>query len=306
MKTLNKIQNWTPLKKGDLVDVVAPGARSEVEDLNKSLEILNSWGLRTRLQKAMNGKTPYYSNTDDIRALGLWEAITAKDSQAVWCLRGGYGCQRLLPFLKTKKPQAVKPFLGYSDITVLHHYFSQYWGWQTLHAPVLDGLHEKTNTTKNLTRKVLMGEVTENTFKGIRPLNESAKVKTVNARLAGGNLKVLTCLLGTDFEPDFKNKILFLEDVHERGYALDRMFTQLEQAGKFKGLKGVVFGDFTGGIERDGKDHKRWALKQFASSVKFPVWQGLKSGHEMINYPLPIGGRVNVNKNHMQVFYGNS
>lgn len=301
-----KMQKWTPLKKGDLVDVVAPGARSDIEDLNKSLEILNSWGLRVRLQKGMSGKTPYYSNEDKIRAQGLWEAIQAKDSKAIWCLRGGYGCQRLLPFFKNKKPQKIKPFLGYSDITILHQFFSQNWGWQTLHAPVLDGLHEKTSKTKKLTKDVLMGTVNEFTFTGVKPLNEMAKTKKVNSRLAGGNLNVLTCLLGTPYEPDFKSKLLFLEDVHERGYALDRLFVQLEQAGKLKGLKGIVLGDFTGGLERDGADHKKWALKAFANSVKFPVWYGLKAGHEKTNYPLPIGGKVEVANQKMRIYYGNN
>lgn len=301
-----KMQNWTPLQKGDLVDVVAPGARSEIEDLNKSLEILNSWGLRVHLQKGMNGKTPYYSNNDEVRALGLWEAIRAKDSKAIWCLRGGYGCQRLLPFFKNKKPQAVKPFLGYSDITILHQFFSQNWGWQSLHAPVLDGLHEKTAKTKLLTKQVLFGEKSEFEFGGLKPLNSKAKTANLNSRLVGGNLKVITCMLGTEFSPSFKNKVIFFEDVHERGYALDRMFVQLKQSGSLKGVKGIVFGDFTGGLERDGKDHKTWALKSFAESVNFPIWSGVKAGHNEVNYPLPIGGKVKLSNNKMTVFYGNN
>ncbi len=138
------MKRWPKLKPGDVVDVVAPGWKCSPKDLKLALEELKSWQLTPRVPKNIFAKESLFSNSDQERFMQLKRALLAKDSQAVWCLRGGYGSIRLIPYLaKLKKPSFCKAFLGLSDITSLHLFLNQYWNWSTIHGPLLErhGFH---------------------------------------------------------------------------------------------------------------------------------------------------------------------
>ncbi len=275
-----------------MVDVVAPGFRCSNEELEGAKNYLSSLGLVPRVPKDLFKGRSLFSNSDDYRFKHLAYALRAPDSKAVWCIRGGYGSIRLLPELrKLKRPKLQKVFLGYSDITTIHSFLNQFWGWTTLHSPVLDrfgGGRFKPIEYREL-RQILFGDVQKLEFKNLRPLNSRAQKKsTVKAKMVGGNLAVLQSSIGTPFEIDLKNKILFLEDVGERPHRMDRMLVHLTQAGVLKGAKGIIFGDL---VLRDDRERKQiWSqvVSEFARLQKIPVFKGLPAGHGAIQRTLPF------------------
>lgn len=280
------------LNEGDLVDVVSPGSSSKPEDVNSAIEVLESWGLRVRLPANTFAPHPFHSNEDKIRLNHLTKALNAKDSKAVWCLRGGYGANRLLPHLwnlpVSKTPKAL---IGYSDITSLHSWLQQKWKWTSFHGPLLETLISGRLSIHQMEelRQVVFGEKLRLNYK-LQPMNAAAKKKIkIKAPVMGGNLVVLDAALGTKYAPKTSGHILALEDVGERGYRIDRMLEHFVQAGALKNCKAILFGDFTKGNEPDGANHVQFALSRFAGLTKIPCFQGLEIGHGEKNRILPFG-----------------
>lgn len=286
---------WYALKKGDVVDIVAPAHAASAEEIKQSANYVRSLGLTPRVAKNMIGKDLFCANSDEKRFQFLYEALCAKDSAAVWCLRGGYGAARVVPWLeKAKKPAREKLFLGFSDITVLHLFLSQRWGWQPMHGPVLTPITRGAVSKETLRRlKALMfGTATQATVEGLTSLNAAAK-KTgrLKTSLVGGNLSLLQTSLATGWQMDAKGKILFVEEIDERPYRVDRMLTQLKQAGALNGVKAIIFGTF-GNEDTDATMLKLFdqTVKRFAEEMpKIPMLKTEKIGHARDNYPLPIG-----------------
>ncbi len=283
---------FSPLKKGDLVDVVSPGSSSRLEDVKLAVELLTSWGLFVRLPEETFDEHPFHSNEDEVRLKLFKKAISAKDSKAVWCLRGGYGANRLIPeLLKMKKPLKAKPLIGYSDITSLHLLLNQKWKWPVYHGPLLETMISGRLPAQQVEecRKVLFGEIQNLNFE-LEPLNKAAeKLKKIEAPLIGGNLVVLESSIGTDLSLSTKGKILVLEEIGERGYRIDRMLEHLSQAKALNGCVAILFGDFIGGDEKDQTNFVQYAIERFALSSKIPCYQGLEIGHGMKNRILPLG-----------------
>lgn len=287
---------WSKLQQGDCVDVVAPGMRPAPETLKGIQAFLNSWGLRVRVAKDLIGNDLVCSNTKEYRSKNLRQALLAEDSKMIWCLRGGYGSLHLLPDLKSLKPKNIKLFVGLSDITTLHSYFHQEWNWATLHACNLDRLvlNKTTPTENKRLLDVLFGEKKKLQYK-IKPLNTLAlKERSVESVVVGGNLITLQSSFGTPYQLKTENKILFFEDIGERAYRLDRVFTQMEQMGLWKGVKAVIFGQFTGSKEPEGRDLVPRLLKEFAQKQKFPVFGGLAVGHGENQHPLPLNTKARI------------
>jgi muramoyltetrapeptide carboxypeptidase len=286
------MKSWQPLKAGDIVDIISPGSGSRPEDVQLSLELLQSWGLRPRLSKKTFSPHPFHSNEDEVRLSLLKQALQAKDSKVIWCLRGGYGANRLLPDLaKFRAPMPSKLLVGYSDITSLHLFLDQKWKWICLHAGLLETLVGGRLSLSQVeeTRRVLFGEQTSVSFE-LEALNNAAeKVKKLKAPLRGGNMVVLASTLGTPFQLQLNDRFLILEEVGERGYRIDRMFTQLAQSGALKGCRGIFLGEFLYGDERDGSNFVSFAIERFAAQCSVPVFRGLPAGHGALNRPLFLG-----------------
>lgn len=289
MKSLKLVR---ALKPGDLVDLVSPGSGSDPEDVNSAVQAIESWGLRVRLPKETFRRHPFHSNEDEMRLKLLKKALFASDSQAVWCLRGGYGANRLLPKLwDLKPPKKSKLFIGYSDITSLHFWIQQKWKWNTYHGPLLETLISGRLPMDQIEelKSAVFGEKLEMNF-DLVALNEAAlKRKIIQAPVTGGNLVVLDSALGTKCSPQFKNHILALEDVGERGYRIDRMLEHLNQSQKLKDCLAIVFGDFSKGNEPNGENHIQFAIDRFAEKIRIPCFQGLEIGHADKNRLLPLG-----------------
>ena len=285
-------QNWQALEDGDIVDIIAPGWATEPAVVEACLKFLESWNLQGRVPKNLFKKNLIASNTDEARWAHLESALNAKDSKVIWCLRGGYGSLRLLPNLaKMKKPKSPKLVIGISDITSLHNFFNHQWQWPSLHGVLLDrmGRGRVSLPIQKEMKNLLFGKSSEVVFKKLKAVNAAAEnVRSLKGLIVGGNLATLQPSLGTPWEFDLKNKFLFLEDIGERGYKLDRMLVHFEQAGKLKGCKGILLGHFTGGEEPGGGSYVKKALRMWADESKIPVFSGIESGHDVNLRPVPF------------------
>lgn len=279
------------VSEGDIVDIVSPGSASKLEDLEQVVALLNSWGLKPRFYKDSFQEHPFHSNEDSQRLEFLWRALTAKDSKLVWCLRGGYGANRLIPsLLKMKKPKQQKLLIGYSDISSLHILFKK-WGIPSVHGPLLETLTSGRISPVNVeeARNFVFGQIQEIKF-SLSAMNEKArKIKRAKGVVLGSNLVVLQSSLGTPYQPSLKGVFLALEEIGERGYRIDRMLEHLVQSGILKGCLGIIFGEFLGGSEMDGKNFVKFAIQRFAEQNLIPCWQDLEIGHGEKNRMLPCG-----------------
>lgn len=296
-----------PLKKTDLVEIISPASGCTRERIKNGVAALSKWGLSTRVWMIEDNAHPFHSDADEYRLFSLVESLKRSESKVLWAQRGGYGAQRLIPaLLKMKKPKFEKIFIGYSDMTILHLFFNQRWGWKTIHGPMLSTFSNKDFQKKDLEElKNLLFKGKKFSFKTrIHPLNECALTKgnkKIKGELLGGNLSVFEQAIGTKIHPKTSGKILFFEDVGERGYRLDRMLNHLEQAGIFDGVAAVIFGEFSDGQEKNGDDYTDFSLVRFAENKKFPVYELLEFGHGKRNRPLVIGGKYEILKNQFKL-----
>lgn len=287
-----QINQWRPLKAGDTIDIIAPASASTSERLEFGLDWLRSLGLIPRFSDNLIQTDLFFASSLDEQWRQLEKALHS-DSKAIWCLRGGYGSMRLIPFLeKINPPPSTKLFIGFSDITALHIYFNQRWNWPTVHGRTISQLQPDWGEDQNQQLEdLIFGKVDEVKFQNLIPMNKQAlESKVLKAPVVGGNLRLIENSLSTPWEIQTKGKIVFIEDVSERGYAVDRMLEHLHQSGHFnQDPLAVVIGDFTQGQELDGKNLIPEALQRFADRVNYPVLKGLPCGHAKgINSPLPF------------------
>lgn len=287
-----KHNTWSPLIKGDCVDIVAPGWATEPHIPKIAREFLSSWGLVPRVPK--NFLRPHFlgSHRREDRGAHLENALLAKDSKVIWCLRGGYGSLHLLEQLnRLQRPSQVKLLIGISDITSLHSFLAAKWQWPTLHGPLLDRVAQGKIKEREMTelKNILFGKVDTIEFKRLKPLNQQARKKhALRGPLVGGNLMVFQSLIGTPYQVSLKNKILFLEDIGERAYRVDRALEHLWQAGPLQEIQALIFGDFIGGQEKNGRDLTPKLMKIWAERLKVPVLKGLEAGHKELQRPVPL------------------
>jgi muramoyltetrapeptide carboxypeptidase len=325
---------WQALKTGDTVDVVAPGFRSTDAEVQAGVRFLEGWGLRPRLPRDLFGEDVLSSNADIKRLKHLEDAFSSKSSQAVWCLRGGYGSIRLIPgLMKMKKPLRVKPLLGISDVTTLQLFLETKWKWPSLQAPLLDRLGRVIDPSVALGRpipiqsqieelkQIVFGEKLEVRHPGLKQLGKASQIKNllskkstsgwVEGSVTGGNLLTFASANGTAIHPTTDGKILYFEDVGERGYRVDRWLVQLVQTGIIsKKTKAIVFGDFIEGDEKSGESLVPSVLRRFAETAAFdlgvPVFTGLQSGHGVNQRVVPLGtlARLNLREGELVVSTG--
>lgn len=285
-------RHWEFLRPGDPVEIIAPASHTSQLALDSGLAWLRSLGLVPRFREGLIKGDLFFASELGFQQQDLLRALRS-DAKAIWCVRGGYGSMRLIPLLKKlRPPQDPKVLLGFSDITALHLFLNQNWNWPTIHSRNISAMKEEDHLTpdRRATERLLFGLDREITFKKLKPLNGLAKEsKTITGKIVGGNLRILQSSLGTAWELQAKNKILFIEDIGERGYSVHRMLEQLRQAKVIhRGLKALAIGQFTEGEEKSGKDLTPEALERIASELPYPVFSGLPCGHGHENFPLPL------------------
>ena len=273
------------LKAGDLVDIVAPSSPPESKQWRKGIKILESWGLKTRFSEKSLSPWLFHANNNKQRSDCLNQAFSNRDSSAVWMLRGGYGLQKLMPsFIRDySKNQKRKFFIGYSDGTVLHLYLNSR-EQTTLHAPVVSELPDLSKTELRKLKNILFGETKQIVFKNLKVFGTSSQT-TIKAAILGGNLSLLSTSLGTPWCPRLFSHFLFIEDVNEEAYKLDRMLHQLVYSGVLKGVKALLFGSF---FPLSRNSLKAKVLKSFSEVCSLPIVFGLPCGHTQPNHPLPL------------------
>ncbi|MBL7545357.1 MAG: LD-carboxypeptidase [Bdellovibrionaceae bacterium] len=278
------------------IAVVAPGFPSRVDVQKKFKEFAHAHSneFEFDIPKKIIQKNPMFSNGESQRAEFIVNAMSDDRVDVVWCLRGGYGSLPLLKYLKAMpKPKKKKLLVGLSDITSLHLFVNEFWGWTSVHGSNLDRwiAREIPGSVLKALVAIVKNESERSHYKNIKPLNDLAKkqVKSIRAPLTGGNLVTLCSHLGTPFQTSFKNRFLFLEEIGERAYRIDRLLTQLQLSGVLKGCSGILLGQFTSCLEPDGKKLWPWVVKEWAKNVGVPVFGGVPSGHEKAQWPLSFG-----------------
>lgn len=281
-------------KKGIKIAVVAPGFAPSLEVQAKFKEFADRQdGLCFYFPTGLIQKNPLFSNAESRRSEFLMQALNDDTVDVIWCLRGGYGSLPLLKYLKyMKKPKKPKIIVGLSDITSLHLFVNEFWGWPSVHASNLDRWisAQIPKAVLNELTAIIKNESLRTVYKNLKPINGLAKqVKSIKASITGGNLVTLASHLGTPFQTSFKDRFLFIEEIGERAYRIDRCLTQLHLSGVLKGCKGVLLGQFTSCNEPDGKKLWHWVVKEWANNLGIPVYSGVPSGHEKAQWPLSFG-----------------
>jgi len=283
------------LAPGAIVDVVAPGSRCADAALERGLAWLRGIGLTPRVPVGLFGADLLSANSDEARFEHLRRAFAARDARAIWCVRGGYGANRLLArFARLASPKVKKLFIGYSDATTLHFLINHRWNWPSLHGPLIDRLGSEDVSLEESAEltAVLTGTQTSIEYEGLIALNAAARRRQVLvSRMFGGNLTMMQTLLGTPWMQR-PRQILFLEEIGERGYRIDRTLQHLGSAGALAGVRAIVFGTFTGGNEPDGSNLAVPVLERFAQSLRIPVLRGLAVGHGSHQRPLFFNTRA--------------
>ncbi len=285
------MQTLPRLSAGDFVEIIAPASRCTDEQLQNLKALLTSWQLNCIVSDNIFGEDLLCANTDEIRFKSLSRALENPKTKAIICARGGYGCMRLIPELtKLTQPKSPKLFVGMSDITALNLYLQQQWGWPILHGAL--SIDKFSPESIAAAKSILFDDMNQMELTGV-PLNALAeKNQTVESTITGGNLCLVQAGIGTAWQMDASHKIIFLEEINERGYRVDRMLEHLRQAGIFKQATAILLGDFLGGNEPDGSTLVEAVLQRFAKNCQLPVIKITGLGHGFTNFPLPLGTRV--------------
>ena len=285
------------LKQGDKVGVVAPAGPVDPKLLKKGLRTLERMGFCPILAEHVFSKDRYLAGTDEQRVQDINNLFGDSEIKGIFCARGGYGANRVLPNLDSsiirRNP---KVFVGSSDITLLLLFLVQQCSLVTFHGPMVAGNFGRypMSKSKRQFKEMLFGNrsgkfLTAQGARIFRPGNAEGKV-------IGGCLTLICRSLGTPWEVKTRNKILFLEDVNEPLYKIDVMLCHLKQAGKLKGIRGIVFGEM---INCPPFKKKEGSFKEILSDVfsesSFPILTNFPSGHgrEMLTLPMGVEARLN-------------
>ncbi len=282
------------LQKGDVVAIVSTARKISIEELNPALQLLESWGLKAIIGNTIEAEENQFAGCDELRATDFQQMLDDPDIKAIWCARGGYGTVRIidkLDFSAFKKNP--KWIVGYSDVTVLHSHIHNF-GIETLHAQMCLEIKNKTDETVESIRKILFGEE----YSIEIPRKDSfASSGIFSGELIGGNLSVLYSLCGSASEMKTDNKILFIEDLDEMLYHIDRMMMNLKRSGYLKNLKALIIGGMT-----EMKDNKVYFGKtaeeiivELVKEYNYPIISNFPAGHIKDNRALIMGREVELN-----------
>ena len=286
------------LSKGDTIGIVAPANYVESDKVKYGAAVLRNLGFKVKFGKSCFSKWYGFAGIDEIRANDINTMFADDSVDAVLCLRGGYGSIRLLGLIDYNLiKNNPKLFIGYSDITSLHLAINKISGLATLHGPML--VSNMIDDFDELTKKSFLSIVTGKNNSIINPPDEEMKILVsgeAQGSIIGGNLSLLIASMGTPYEIDCKNKLLFIEDINEYTYKIDKNLNQLKLAGKFADCVGIILGDFKKGEKQSLDDFS--LMEVFENNFinyKKPVIYNVKSGHCKPMITIPFGVEYNLN-----------
>jgi muramoyltetrapeptide carboxypeptidase len=286
-------QRPATLARGDLVGIVAPGFAVRRKALEAGVTRLENAGYRVRLGSNVLAREGYLAGNDEARAADLNAMIGDPEVRAIWFARGGYGTSRILDRVAWRKlGSRPRLLVGYSDLTALFAAAVDRAGTRCLYGPVITELGEDSSYHRPSLREALAGEPVTWRFRK-RDIQAPGSAR---GRLVGGNLSVLGHSMGTRFAPKTEGSILFLEDVGEQIYRIDRTLTQLRIGGFFRKLQGVVLGHFEMPARRRFPPDRPWqeVLRENFATLGVPVVSGLPAGHRPGKWTLPLGGMASL------------
>ncbi len=278
------------LKQGSVIGITCPSGYVATERVTYAIKVLNDWGFEVKTGKTVGTEHHYFSGTDAERQADLQAMLDDPAIDAILMGRGGYGMSRIIDGLDfTKFVQKPKWICGFSDITVLHNHVQANFGIPTLHSPMCG--HFKPETEQEDYLLSLKRALTGLPQKYFAPAARFNRYGEANSILTGGNLSLLVHLTASVSEVDTRGKILFIEDLGEHLYHIDRMLMHLKRAGKLRDLKALIVGGFT-----DMQDTER----PFGQTIDEIIWDKVKEydypvcfnfpcGHQDVNYTLALG-----------------
>ncbi|MBI1194172.1 MAG: LD-carboxypeptidase [Bacteroidetes bacterium] len=295
--------NPKPCQPGDLIALVCPARKMSAADLESAKALLESWGFRVRLGSSVGAEDHQFGGSDAVRAADLMTQFRDPEVRAILCVRGGYGSARLLlhldPFVFINHP---KWLVGFSDITALHTAWWNLTGLPSIHAP-MPSLFQKTSPNSMQALQLAFGGHFANVHSPPHPLNREGRAEGI---LLGGNLSVLYSLRGTPYfpklpdqwpaqsSPSTKKVILFIEDLDEYLYHIDRMVLNLELSGLLDQIAGLIVGGMTGMRDNEipfGKSAEE-IIRERMGTRRVPIAFGFLAGHQPDNVPLALGKKV--------------
>ena len=280
------------LKKGNTIGLTCPAGYMAKEKAQTCINTLQQWGFEVMVGKTLGSdSSTYFSGTDEERLNEIQAMLDDNSIHAILCGRGGYGVSRIIDQLNfTRFKKNPKWIIGFSDITILHaHIYSNY-KIASLHAPMAAAFNNGAADNEYIIslQKAMLGKMSK--YKC--PAHSFNKQGTASGELVGGNLSLLTHVIGTPSDIDTKNKLLFIEDIGEQIYSTDRMLYQLKRSGKLESLAGLIIGGFT-----DVKDTERpfgksieEVIHDLVRNYDYPICFNFPVSHEKENYALKVGG----------------
>lgn len=282
------------LQKGDTIALVATARKNIDDNLKPAIEWLHNWGLEVVIGSTIGLDNNQLAGTDEQRANDFQAQLDNPNIKAIWCVRGGYGTVRMIDLLDfTKFKQHPKWIIGFSDVTVLHSHLTTM-GFQSIHG-IMPISSKASEQAKQTLKKALFGEPLSHTV-SYEPMNRFGTAKGI---LVGGNLSILYSLLGSPSAIDCTDKILFIEDLDEYLYHIDRMLINLKRNGCLESLKGIVVGGMTKMKDNDipwGKNALE-IIDDVTKKLKIPVIYNFPAGHLADNRALIIGRQVRLESN---------
>jgi muramoyltetrapeptide carboxypeptidase len=304
------------LKPGDIIGITCPAGYITREELQPAIRIMESWGFGIRMGKTVGARDYTFGGTDAERLQDLQAMLNDNDIKAIMCGRGGYGAARIIDKVDfTKFQQRPKWVIGFSDITVLHCHINRHFGIPTLHSKMCNSFPDDFRTAEPIVQDTIMSIYQALTGKKMQysaAPDVNNRIGTARGELIGGNLSIIQSMLGTSSEINTNGKILFLEEVGEYLYSLDRMIVSLQRSHKLDNLAGLVIGGFNR-IKPDdpGEEFGRSIYDIVREKVKdtnYPIAFNFPVGHQKNNYALKCGANhlFTVQKDKVTLKEGNS
>lgn len=294
------------LQKGDTIAIVSTARKLKKEELQPALKILESWGLKAVLGKTIGAEENQFAGNEELRAEDFQQMLDNPNIKAIWCARGGYGTVKMIDMLDFSAFQKdSKWIIGYSDVTVLHSHIHNL-GIETLHAQMCLDIENKTEEARESIRKVLFEQeysiaFNVNTYN--KTFQQKQQLSSIQGKIVGGNLSVLYSLCGSSSAINTDGKILFIEDLDEYLYHIDRMMMNLKRNGVFKNLKALIVGGMTDMHDNTipfGKTAEEIIL-DVVKDYKYPVFFNFPAGHIKDNQALIFGREVKLISENDQV-----
>ncbi len=290
----NKMITPAYLQKGDTIAIVATARKNIDDNLKFATDLLISWGLNVKIGSTIGLDVNQLAGTDEQRAKDFQDQMDNENIKAIWCVRGGYGTVRMIDLLDfTKFKKSPKWIIGFSDVTVLHNHLNTM-GYQSIHG-IMPVSSKASEEAKESLRKSMFGEHLEYKIDAY-DMNRYGKA---SGELVGGNLSILYSLLGSKSAIDCKDKILFMEDLDEYLYHIDRMMMNLKRCGCLDNLKGILVGSMTKMKDNDipwGKNAYE-IIQDITKNFKIPVIYNFPAGHISDNRALILGSKISIDAN---------